>query len=363
MSEQGEDDKQYEPSQKKLDDARKKGEIPRSTDLNTAAAYGGFVLVAMASGAPVLLQLGSALKQILAQSPNLASDIFSGGSQALTGSILTTITISVSPWFAAPFVSVIALIAFQKSFLVTPSKLKPKRNRISILANAKNKFGRRGLFEFAKSFVKLIIFSVILGVFLTKISPKLIGATLLAPGQVVSLLAEVSISFISIVVVVIIAVGFVDFMWQKADHTRKNRMSRKDLTDEAKQMEGDPFIKQKRRQKAQEIAMNQMLADVPSADVIVVNPEHYAIALKWSRAAGSAPVCVAKGKGEIAARIREAAHEYAVPIHRDPPTARALFSTVDIGEQIHPEHFKAVAAAIRFAEEMQLKASKQDGRP
>ena len=153
------------------------------------------------------------------------------------------------------------------------------------------------------------------------------------------------------------AIGAVDFMWQKAEHIRKNRMSRKELVDEAKQQEGDPHMKGQRRQRAQEIAMNQMLGDVPGADVVIVNPTHYAVALKWSRLPGAAPECVAKGVDQIAFRIREIAEEAAVPIHSDPPTARALFAMVEIGQEVHPEHYQAVAAAIKFAEAMRAKSA------
>jgi len=357
MSEPDEgDDKQFEPTQKKLTDARKKGEIPRSTDLTTAAAYGGFVLAASAIGATILTRLATELTRILANAPDLAGEVFGGGQQSQFGGIARGVVISVSPWFAIPALGAILAIVVQQSFVVAPSKLEPKLSKISVLSNAKNKFGRQGLFEFAKSFAKLLIYSIVLGVFLVNRTPDIVMTMYLHPNLVASVLVETSLSFIMIVLIVAIIVGVVDYFWQHANHLRKNRMSRKELTDEAKQMEGDPHVKQQRRQKAQDIALNQMLTDVPTADVIIVNPQHFAIALKWSRAQNSAPVCVAKGVDEIAARIREVAIENAVPIHRDPPTARALWSTVEIGEQIRSEHFKAVAAAIRFAEKMGKKS-------
>ena len=114
-------------------------------------------------------------------------------------------------------------------------------------------------------------------------------------------------------------------------------------------------MKQQRRQKAQQIAMSQMMGAVPEADVVIVNPTHYAVALKWSREQGSAPMCVAKGVGHVALQIREKAIEAGVAIHRDPPTARALYATVDLGDEIAPEHYKAVAAAIRFADALREK--------
>lgn len=347
-----EDDKQYEPTEKKLLDARKKGEIPRSADLTSAAAYAGFVLVASAAGVFILTGLAAELSRTLANAPELATDMFSGGNSAKMGAILLAVVGWTSPWFAAPALAAVLVIIAQKSLIFTPSKVQPKLSRISILSNAKNKFGRQGLFEFAKSFAKLLIYSAILGIFLMRRTPDMAVIVGLHPALASAFLADTALSFVMFIVVVATVIGIADFFWQKQEHIRKNRMSRKDLTDEAKQIEGDPHIKQKRRQKGQEIAMNQMLADVPGADVIVVNPQRFAVALKWNRSPGSAPVCVAKGVDEIAARIREAANEYGVPIHSDPPTARALFATVNLGEQIPPDHYRAVAAAIRFAEDM-----------
>jgi flagellar biosynthetic protein FlhB len=148
-------------------------------------------------------------------------------------------------------------------------------------------------------------------------------------------------------------------MWQYANHLKKNRMSLKEIQDEAKQSEGDPHFKQMRRQRGYEIAMNKMLSEVPTADVVIVNPTHFAVALKWDRASGAAPVCVAKGQDEIAARIRETAGEAKVPIFSDPPTARAIYATVGLGAQIERDHYRAVAAAIRFAADIRAKARKQ----
>ncbi len=151
-------------------------------------------------------------------------------------------------------------------------------------------------------------------------------------------------------------VGLADLLWQRFDHARKLMMSFQELRDEAKESEGDPHLKSERRRRGQEIATNRMLADVPTADVVVVNPTHYAVALKWSREKGSAPVCVAKGVDEVALRIREAATVAGVPIRSDPPTARALHATTELGEEISHEHYAAVAAAIRFSEEIRAKA-------
>lgn len=359
MSAEDEDsDKQYEPSQKKLEDARKKGEIARSADLTTAAAYAGFLLVLLTFGPSALADLGTALSVLLGQADAISGVIFAGGGTALHGGILQEVFWGTAPLFAFPAGLAIVSVALQRGFLFTGSKVAPKLNRISPLSGVKNKFGRQGLFEFAKSSSKLLIYCVVMGFFLIGQIERIMGSMHLPPRMIVVELGRMLVALMAIVLLVALVLGAIDFLWQRAEHIRKNRMSRKEMMDELKQAEGDPFIKQQRRQRGQEIATNKMLSDVPTADVVVVNPTHYAVALKWTRASGTAPVCVAKGTDEIAARIRALAAEHAIPVHSDPPTARALHAEVDIGQEISQHHYHAVAAAIRFAEEMRLKASR-----
>lgn len=351
-----EGDKQFEPSQKKLDDARKKGEIAKSADLTTAAAYGGFLLVSMTIGPAALIGLSTAMSVLLGQSHDLAAEMFAGAGTAFHAGILKEVFWGTAPWFAFPAILAILAVIAQQAVLFTPSKIAPKLNRISPLSGVKNKFGRQGLFEFFKSMTKLIIYSVIMGFFLVGQMDRILGSIRLPPALILAELGRMVVALTAIVLLVALVLGGIDYLWQRAEHIRKNRMSHKEMMDEHKQAEGDPVMKQQRRQRAQEIAMNQMLADVPTADVVIVNPTHFAVALKWDRATASAPICVAKGVDEIAARIRELAHENAVPLHSDPPTARALHASVDIGQEISPDHYQAVAAAIRFAEAIRQKA-------
>jgi len=357
MSESSQDDdKQFEPTQKKLDDARKKGEIARSTDLNTTASYAGILIVALALGSDLLSSFGNLLSRLISDSENISKTFFNDSAHPIVGQIMMNIIANVSPWLLLPGLVVVLTLLAQRSLLFSPQKLAPKLSRISPLSNAKNKFGRSGLFEFAKSFTKLLIYSAILGVFLKNKLPEIIGSASSTPTISTGLLFQLIVEFFSIVLIIALSIGTIDLIWQKAEHTRRNKMSRKEMTDEAKQSEGDPHMKQQRRQKSYSIAMNQMLTDVPDADVIIVNPEHFAVALKWNKAAGGAPSCIAKGVDDIAAKIREIAAQSGVPIHRDPPTARALYASVDIGQEILPEHYQTVAAAIRFAEKIRQKA-------
>jgi len=363
MSEgENDDDKQYEPTQKKLDDARKKGEIPQSADLVTAASYMGFIGVGVIFGGSSLIELGTLLQELLEKSDSLSVKWFSGSGTVFGGETFLAVAAALLPWFVVPALAAMTAIIATKSLVFAPSKVEPKFSKISIISNAKNKYGRKGLFEFAKSFFKLTVYSIVLGVFLVKKVPVILTTMSLSSGMVTVMLLELCLGFMLIVLVISMTIGGVDYIFQTAEHTRKHRMSRKEMTDESKDQEGDPHAKQKRRQRGQEIALNQMLGDVPKADVIIVNPTHYAVALKWDKLRGGAPVCMAKGVDDVAAKIREIANENSIPIHRDPPTARALYAAIEIGSEIWPEHYKAVAASIRFAEAMRIKMKTRFGK-
>lgn len=352
------DDKQYEASQHKLDEARKKGDFARSADLNTSAAYAGILITGVSIGAVTLVEIANQLAGLIGQSDRLSVNVFEGSGAPMTGGLLSNVGFWLAPWFVVPAVIVILSIILQRGFVFAPSKLELKLSRISPIAQAKNKFGRSGLFEFGKSFAKLVLYSTVLFLFLAGRISEIMAAIFLTPGQLISVLLRLCISLMSIVLIIALALGILDYTWQRAEHLRKNRMSRKELTDEAKNSDGDPAMKQQRRQKGVEIALNQMLNDVADADVIIVNPTHYAVALKWDRKGSTAPVCVAKGVDLVAQRIREVAQENAVPIQSDPPTARALHATVEIGETIPRDHYKAVAAAIRFADRIRKVANR-----
>jgi len=353
MSEDAE--KEHEPTQKKLDEARKEGDSPKSQDLTWAAVCGGFVLAAMTSGPSALRGAGDTATVLLDQADRLAPLMAAGASAPLAG-LMIALAGALWPFLLFPFAGAVISLTVQRSFLVTPKNLAPKWSRISPLSNAKQKFGPEGLFEFGKSLTKMVIVGVLLVWFLTGQADRIMAMLYLDPGIAMAAMLGLVMQFLMLVFGLALVIGGVDYLWQRMRFTKRNRMSRQEVMDEHKSSEGDPHMKHQRRQRGMDIAMNTMLAEVPKADVVLVNPTHYAVALKWDRAAGRAPVCVAKGVDEVARRIRESAAEAGVPIHRDPPAARALHSSLEVGDTIHPDHYRAVAAAIRFADAMRQKA-------
>jgi flagellar biosynthetic protein FlhB len=351
-------EKSHEASEQKLIEARKKGDFVKSTDLHTAAGYAGMVLCILVAAPTALNYFGKFGHSMFAHPDEFAEQLLSDGGKSFHADILLVIAVSCSVFFLLPAMGTLLSLIGQRAIVFAPNKLEPKLSKVSLLSNAKQKFGATGLFEFFKSAVKMLIISTTLFWFLSANLALMVGAITAAPGQLVALMGKLLADFLVFVLVIAGLIGAVDYFWQRHSHLKQQMMTRQEMIDEHKKSEGDPHVKGQRRQRGQEIALNQMLGQVPDATVVVVNPTHYAVALKWSPSDPTPPICVAKGVDEIAAQIRRVAAENGVPIHRDPPTARALHATVEVGDPIDREHFAAVAIAVRFADEMRKKAKK-----
>lgn len=356
MSEDDGAEKPFEATPRKLEEARRRGEAPISQDMVTFGVYLAILFVGVMAGAWSLNLVGLALLPYIAAPDRLAEIVFRSNGRLTHTPLASQYLAGIAVWFVTPVILALSLALLQGRLGFYGQKIKPKLSRVSIAKNAKQKFGADGLFNFLKSFTKLIIFCAVLGVVSWRELEAILGMPALDARAIVLLVAELCFRFLVASTLVVFVIGVVDFLWQRSQFLRRQRMSLKELKDELKETEGDPFTKQARRQKAFDIATNQMLSDVPGADVVLVNPEHYAVALKWSRTRGSAPVCVAKGVDAVAFRIRTIAIEHGVPVYRDPPTARALFSATDIGDEIAVEHYQAVAAAVKFADAIRDKA-------
>ncbi|MFE3836765.1 EscU/YscU/HrcU family type III secretion system export apparatus switch protein [Pseudogemmobacter sonorensis] len=351
--EQSAESKEFDPSQRRLDRAREEGDSVRSEELQAAVAASGLLLAFAGAGGYALSVWGGTAIAFLdrPQEMRLQSALLLPAVTAMTGPVLLLLLV--------PGIAVLVWLIASRGLVFAPSRIVPKPERLSIPANAKQKFGRAGLMDFARRALKLIVIGAVLALYLRASAGVLYTSLRMDAGQIGLAIVERMGGFAVLVILISLVFGLPDFIWQRAQFLRRNRMTRKEMTDEMKDAEGDPHMKADRRRRAQEVAGRQMMAEVPKADVVIVNPTHYAVALKWDRAGGRAPVCVAKGVDEIAARIREAAQEAGVPLRRDPPTARALHASTEIGQEIRREHYAAVAAAIRFATAMRRKAAKR----
>ncbi|GGF53229.1 flagellar biosynthesis protein FlhB [Paracoccus acridae] len=349
MSEEN-DDKPFEASEQKLRRAREKGDIPRSAELNVAAMYlGAWIAFAVGAGFAVKAWMTMATRALGSEgwTPGTTGAMAVGLGQYAGWAVLGLA--------AVPSLVIVVALIGGRGLVFAPTKLAFDLNRINPMKTAAQKFGKSGLVNFGISLGKVTLVGVG-GWFLFRNLLGHLAASPLAGDRWIADLGVLLGRVLALALAISVLFAGLDMGWQWFDHRRKNRMSRKEMEDEYKDSEGDPHFKAARRQRAVDIATNQMLADVAKADVVIVNPTHYAVALEWKRGSGRAPVCLAKGTDEVAARIRERAREGKVPIFSDPPCARAIHATVEIGQEIRREQFAAVAAAIRFAEKMREKA-------
>lgn len=357
---QSSQEKTHEATPQKLERARKKGDIARSLDAQTAAAYLGLSLAIMLAGTSTAISLGETLMTFLARPAELA-ELHLRASEGIFGEISVRVIGAMAPILLGPAILIILLLISQQAIVVAPEKLLPKLSRISPISNAKQKYGPHGLMEFAKSAVKLTAVGAVLTIAILGEIDRLPSYVRTHPGYFPELLSRQFWNIATGVLFLAFSVAVLDFLWQRHSHLKKMRMTHQEIKDESKQSEGDPHMRASRRDRGREIASNRMLHDVPNADVVIVNPTHYAVALKWSRLPNTVPVCIAKGEDELARRIRVRAEQAEVPIHQDAPTARSIHSIVEVGQPIEPDHYKAVAAAIVFADKLRAQRRERTG--
>ncbi len=249
---------------------------------------------------------------------------------------------------------VLALIAaigagyLQFGLVFSADGIMPKLDKISPLAGLKRMFSMRSLAEFVRGLLKLaVVGSVAMFLILPEVAHlnKLIGMEMMQLlGETKALLAKLLIGVVSIVA----AIAAIDVIYQRLQHMREMRMSRQEIKDEFKETEGDPLVKGRLRQLRMERTRRRMMAQVPQSDVVVTNPTHYAVALKYDPGSMAAPKMMAKGVDQVAQKIREVAKEHGIPIVENPPLARGLFAAVDVDEEVTPEFYKAVAEVISY---------------
>lgn len=340
------DQKKHAASAQKLDRLRKDGKVPDSPDLIASVSLIILVFGLLASAS----WQSDALLGIFA---NLLP--YTGKSDKIWGALMPVLG-TTALLFLLPVIGVFGVSVWIKGWTPRLENLGFKWDRINPLKNAPQKFGSKGLIAFTVSFGKMIAVSC-LGAVLTflfldslHIARELEGHIWLALGDLKRLLLVCALIFVLF--------GGIDFVIKRTTFLNENKMTDQEVKDEHKDNEGTPEVKQKRRQRAYEIASSRMMQDVAEADVLIVNPVHIAVALRWSREKGTAPICVAKGQDLIAQNLKSIAIENAVPVHQDIPTARAIHAVCDIGAEIPPDLYAAVAIAIRFADGVREQARK-----
>lgn len=342
-------EKTLDPTVERLRKARQEGNVPSAPELQTFARFTGVLIGTIGIAGALAMPFANSLIPYWDR-PVEAAGWLLGGANPLAA-FGPAIMFFVGMIFLAPVLAIVALIA-QQAITFSPKKLAPKLSKINPMENAKNKFGPNGLVEFAKGSVKMMVviftaLAIAIGMF-----PELMASVGAPVALAFGEMRGIAVIMLSVAVLLALVAAGVEVPFKWSQHRSKLRMSRQDLKEETKENEGDAEQKNRRLQMGRQIAQNKQLADVPTADVVVVNPSHYAVALKWNRGAGEVPRCIAKGIDHLALQIRMRAEEADVPIYRDVPTARSLYAAVEVGEEIQREHYEAVAAAIRFSDKL-----------
>ncbi len=269
---------------------------------------------------------------------------------------------AILPWLPLGLiVSIGALIVTvaQVGIELTPKPLIPKMDRFNPISGLKKVISLRSLVELFKGLLKAALFAMVIYFAMQKDTPELVAAIRFPLEIGVSQLFSKLLSLSFRLAFLLLVIAVFDYGYQKWEFERSIKMSKQELKEEYKQMEGDPQIKSKIRQKQRELARSRMMSSVPKADVVITNPTRLAVALEYDREIMEAPVLVAKGSGFVAAKIRELAEEHGVPVVENKPLARAIFETMEIGDEI-PEHlYKAMAEVLAFI--YKLKGSKKKG--
>ena len=337
--------KTEEPTQRKLDEARRKGDVAKSMDIpawaSLAAAFG---VLAIAGGWMARI-LAEALLPYVARPDEI--EVSGEGLRAL----MTTTLLACAPVAAVLLAAALAGAAgsvLQTGFLFSPSRLAFDLKKLSPMAGFKRLFGIDAQVQFLKSFVKLLAIALIVWLVFRPHANELQALAALEPAAMLPFAREL---FVALFVAVLSFLGVgagIDFVWQRFRFMQRMRMSREELKEDFKQSEGDPHVKAKLKQIRSDRARLRMMQNVPKATVVITNPTHFAVALRYVQGETAAPVCVAKGVDAVALRIREVAGEHDVPILEDPPLARALYASMEIDDVIPREHFEAVAKIIGF---------------
>ncbi|MCB9846189.1 MAG: flagellar biosynthesis protein FlhB [Phycisphaeraceae bacterium] len=345
----GEDmgEKTERPTAKRLSDARSKGSVARSQDLSAAIVLIAGVSLLLLFGASLVRDLSTIMSRVLeGRTPGNPHDIASAG-QAMRWAGMTAASA------VAPIFLLIALIAFiagsgQVKWLVTTHPIKPNLSRLNPVGGLKRIFGLKGLAKSGVNFFKLALVAAVSWWTLARFAPRLASLPRMEATSSLTMVGRMLIELAVWLLLILLLLAIVDFIYQRWQHMRDMRMTKHEVKDERRSMEGDPETKKRRLRMAMDIARHRVGQAVPKADVVVTNPTHYSVALRYDEHSMRAPRVVAKGVDHLALLIRQIAIANAVPLVERPPLARAMYFGIEVGQEIPPSMYEAVAEILAF---------------
>jgi flagellar biosynthetic protein FlhB len=347
-----------DPTPRRLEEALRRGDVVKSTEVNTWFTIAGGTLMIMVFAAPMASSLQTTFRGLIARSYEIPTD-----GPALTA-LMKTLAFDVVAAFGVPLL-IVCVAAFagnivQHRIVFTTDVIKPQLSRISPMAGFARLFSKQALANFAKGLAKLCVVGGVMAMLLWPQRQQMGAIVTGDPAMLLPFIRSIALKLLGTVVAVLAVIATADYLFQYRQWYERQKMSLQEIKEEFRQTEGDPTIKGKLRQLRATRMRKRIIAAVPKASVVITNPTHYAIALKYERGM-NAPVCVAKGVDLIARKIREVAEEHRIPVVENPPLARALHATVEIDQEIPQEHYRAVAEIIGYI--MRLRRMAREPRP
>jgi flagellar biosynthesis protein FlhB len=335
-----------EPTQRRLDEAQAHGDVVKSQEVSTFIMLAGGTLAIAIFGPSAATGFVRAFRVFLEQPDQLRVD--PGAIMGLARGTLMHMGLLLGPAFA--FLVAVALAAhlLQHRPVLALDRVMPDLSKISLRAGFSRLFGIDGLTNVGKGLIKIAIVGAVVWTVLWPMRGQLSGDLDAPPAAIVDQMMHLLTRLMLAALAVLAVVAVLDYVLQRYRFVQRNRMTKQEVKEEFRQTEGDPAVKARIRKIRMEKARRRMMAAVPEATVVITNPTHYAVALKYEPGKMDAPLCVAKGVDALALRIRAVAEENKVPVIENPPLARALYAAVEIDEAVPPEQYKAVAQVIGY---------------
>lgn len=336
---------------KRRQDARKKGQVARSADVPSSLIFLLVFLFLFAAGGAIAGDIVRLFRLPFDEGWVLL-EVTPDTVQAIYGEVLSHSAFAVLSVMAASLAAGVLGNYVQIGALFTTEPLKVKVERLNPVQGAKRIFSKRALVEFLKSLLKFVIVAAVVILVLQHNFEDMFKLSRVPVGGTAAAIGKMFVQLGLFVALTLVLLSIPDYMYQRYDHEKNIRMSKQDIKDELKKTEGPPEIKNKMKQKQRQMAMQRMMQEVPKADVIITNPTHYAVALKYEAQEMDAPQVVAKGTDLLAKRMRELAEAHEVPVMENKPLARTLYERLDIGETVPPDLFQAVAEVLAYVYRM-----------
>ena len=338
---------------RKLQQAREQGQLAKSTDLSSALDLTFAVIGIAMLGSLTMTGLATVMRRAFEDAESFIDPTSIG---PILRAAFRDGSIAILPFLGVAVLGALISQYLQVGFIFTTKPLEPKFDRLNPVTGFGRIFQRRNLMKTLVNAVKLFAVMIVAYFVLSRDAYKLVMLAQMSAMGAMKMIGDLAINLAIMLLVILLIIGIIDYSYQRWQFQRDQRMSKDDVKDERRSMEGDPEIKAKRFRMARQIALQRLNSAVPKADVVVTNPTHFAIALKYDQRKGRAPIVVAKGADEMAHRIRQIALIHQVPIVERPPLARALYAGVKVGQEIAPEFYQAVAEILAYVYRLDRKA-------